>query len=83
MPLARIKAQVLGRDVDDLHEEDGADPVDGVWGAVSVNVPGSALNLRAAPYFNPNVLAEIPHGVSLIIEGIRTVNGREWLQTHL
>lgn len=77
-PLESIRSRVLGRD----------DPLDAETDALSerasdrqfvrVNVPGSTLNIRRYPSFNPNVIATAPHGAELPVLRTGRFDGREW-----
>ena len=78
-PLDQIRARVLGRDDPAvIAAEELSAPVEG-GDHVQINTPGSALNMRRWPSFNPNVITAIPTEtvVPVLREGV--FGGRKWL----
>lgn len=78
-PLDHIRARVLGRDDPAvMAAEAESAPVD-QGEHVQINTPGSALNMRRWPSFNPNVITAIPTEtvVPVLREGV--FGGRKWL----
>lgn len=77
-PLESIRSRVLGRD-DPLQVEAEASSTH-VAGErfVRVNVPGSTLNVRRYPSFNPNVIAKAPDGSELPLLRTGMFGARTW-----
>lgn len=78
-PLDQIRAQILGRDDPAViaAESDSAAVDQGEH--VQINTPGSALNMRRWPSFNPNVITAIPNETVVPVLRAGVFNGREWL----
>jgi N-acetylmuramoyl-L-alanine amidase len=76
-PLEHIRARVLGRDDPALLESTARSTMADF--RVKVSAPGSSLNMRRWPSFNPNVIAEIPDGAELTVLRRGVFDGREWL----
>ncbi len=77
-PLESIRARILGRD-DPAQTETEAQsyPAQGAP-FVRIKTPGSTLNLRRYPSFNPNVIAVIPDGAELPLLRTGEFAGRVW-----
>jgi len=78
-PLEAIRARVLGRD--DPAEAVAEAGSDGVGGDefVQIETPGTTLNLRRWPSFNPNILAAIPDQAIVPVNREGLFGGRRWL----
>lgn len=80
-PLDSVRARVLGRDDPaDAAAEEGSSPAATVGALVAIEVPGSTLNLRRWPSYNPNVIATIPDGAVLPVLRAGTFGGEPWLK---
>jgi N-acetylmuramoyl-L-alanine amidase len=79
-PLESLRARILGRDDPALTEaEIKSTPVEGDR-FLRIKVPGSTLNIRRWPSFNPNVIAAAPDGAELPHLRSGTFDGRLWHQ---
>lgn len=79
-PLDHIRARVLGReDPDDVLGDQLSEEVPGQE-LVQIEVPGSALNMRRWPSFNPNVIAAIPDETIVPVLREGTFEGRDWVK---
>lgn len=77
-PLDSIRSRVLGRDDPaDAEAEGGSEPATS-GSFVRITVPGSTLNIRRYPSFNPNVIAAAPDGAELPLLRSGMFAGREW-----
>ena len=78
-PLDHIRARVLGRDDPAiLAAEAESAPVD-QGEHVQINTPGSTLNMRRWPSFNPNIITAIPTETILPVLREGLFGGRKWL----
>ncbi|MGV6840000.1 MAG: N-acetylmuramoyl-L-alanine amidase [Planktomarina sp.] len=80
-PLGHVKARVMGRDDPleaQVHGESEDCANEGEF--VTVDTPAASLNLRAAPFTNPNIIADIAHGVVLPVLRRGVFGGLPWLQ---
>lgn len=79
-PLAAIRGRVFGRDEAAAAAADGGSEsaTDGAF--VRVTAPGDAVNLRAWPSFNPNVVATVPDGVVVPVLRRGDFDDRAWLK---
>jgi N-acetylmuramoyl-L-alanine amidase len=77
-PLQSVRSRVLGRDDPlDAEAEAKSDPVKGSP-FVRVIAPGTTLNVRRFPSFNPNVIAAAPDGAVLPLLRTGEFSGRVW-----
>lgn len=78
-PLEALRAKVLGRD--DPAELAAIDASHGSLAQrmVEVATRGSALNMRAWPSFNPNIIASLPDGTAVPVVREGVFAGRRWL----
>jgi N-acetylmuramoyl-L-alanine amidase len=81
-PIAPIRALVLGREEagEDFADGIAEDPNDSAETWVEIHTRGDALNMRRFPSFNPNVIAQIPHGTEVPLLKQGTFDGREWFK---
>lgn len=80
-PLAQMRARVLGRDdVQSAEADEASAPTHQEDEMVAINVPGSTLNMRRWPSFNPNVISTIADGVVVPVIREGTFDGRAWLK---
>jgi N-acetylmuramoyl-L-alanine amidase len=88
-----IRARILGRDDPSDGEADALSaPIAelvpklppgvgvGEHAYVRIAAPGSSLNMRRWPSFNPNVIATIPNGAEVPVLRGGTFDGRDWLK---
>lgn len=77
-PLESIRSRILGRDDPLIDEaETGSTLVEGT-AFLRIKVPGSTLNIRRYPSFNPNVIAAAPDGAEVPLLRSGTFAGRQW-----
>lgn len=80
-PLDHVRSVVLGRD--ELVEEQADEAAGDEYAPdsmVTIFTPGSSLNMRRWPSFNPNVIATIPHNAIVPILISSEINGRKWVK---
>lgn len=77
-PLDQMRAHILGRDDPALIAADQQSNPASENEYVQIDAPGSNLNLRAWPSFNPNVIATIPDGAILPLNRVGIFYGRMW-----
>lgn len=80
-PLEHIRSRIFGRE-DPMEKVEMAAPDLVVWGEeyVEIDAPSDALNMRAWPSFNPNVIAAIPHGAFVPVLKVGEFDGRAWIK---
>lgn len=78
-PLQAIRAKVLGRDDPAEAAAEAASDVVGGDEFVQIETPGTTLNLRRWPSFNPNILAAIPDHAIVPVNREGLFGGRRWL----
>lgn len=79
-PLEQVRARILGREEAIDREADERAEVPSFEEYLQINVPGSALNMRRWPSFNPNVIASIPHGTVVPVLKEGTFDNRLWFK---
>jgi N-acetylmuramoyl-L-alanine amidase len=78
-PLEQIRSQILGReDPADLALGSFVDDEYSPESMTTIFTPGSSLNMRRWPSFNPNVIATIPHNAIVPILEAGEFDDRKW-----
>lgn len=77
-PLEQVKSIVFGREdpIGQLVDEQARDVEPDAL--VAIEVPGSTLNMRRWPSFNPNVIGKISDGAIVPLIKSGSFNGRDW-----
>lgn len=77
-PMAQVKSIIFGREDPVAQAVDDETSLALPGALVAIDAPGSSLNMRMWPSFNPNVIATIPDGTVVpLIEGGEFL-GRKW-----
>ncbi|GAB1361993.1 hypothetical protein MASR1M32_12290 [Rhodobacter sp.] len=80
-PLDQVRAAVLGHDDPaEFTADAGSTPFEDGEAMVEIDVPGSTLNMRMWPSFNPNIIGVIPDGAIIPVLRTGTFEGRQWLR---
>ena len=77
-PLESLRARVLGRDDPAEAKAERLSRDAGAGAYVRIAAPGSTLNLRLWPSFNPNVIAQIPNGTEVPVLRTGLFGGQGW-----